>query len=273
MWPSRLHTSPPAHSYWPGAVTNDTERWRARFDDDTAGGVQRALLSDPERTFAQVLDFLELPAFTPDGSRSTTATTTGRWATRSAPGRRALPGANGGCTVVLAPTSAGPYPLMETAAAPATGDDAPARPDHPAKAGSHCRRPSPGCATSLWSWWPGSGPGTRRFSGRGPVPHPVQRRTLAPTSGCRGWCALRAPAGRDLRRGLQVSLWPVAAPAAPRRPGLRVRARAADTFSRHGENAQLTDLSVPSRCSSRLGAVATVFAATGASPPCARRCC
>jgi hypothetical protein len=57
------------HSYVArGRYAEQLERWRARFDD-----AQLLVLSserffaEPERAFARVLEFLELPAFTPDG--------------------------------------------------------------------------------------------------------------------------------------------------------------------------------------------------------------
>jgi hypothetical protein len=57
------------HSYLArGRYHEQLERWRALFDDRQLLVLSsERFFSDPERTFAQVLDFLELPAFTPDG--------------------------------------------------------------------------------------------------------------------------------------------------------------------------------------------------------------
>jgi hypothetical protein len=44
------------------------ERWRARFSDRQLLVLSsERFFAEPERTFQEVLEFLELPAFTPDG--------------------------------------------------------------------------------------------------------------------------------------------------------------------------------------------------------------
>jgi hypothetical protein len=57
------------HSYLArGRYHEQLERWRARFDDRQLLVLSsERFFAEPERTFHQVLDFLELPAFTPDG--------------------------------------------------------------------------------------------------------------------------------------------------------------------------------------------------------------
>lgn len=56
------------HSYLArGRYLEQLERWRARFDDRQLLVLSsERFFAEPERTFRRVLDFLELPAFTPD---------------------------------------------------------------------------------------------------------------------------------------------------------------------------------------------------------------
>ena len=98
------------HSYLArGRYHEQLERWRARFDDEQLLVLSsERFFAEPERTFRQVLDFLELPAFTPTPSRSTTATTTGGWATRSTGAWSSTTASpTPGCTSRSATTSAG----------------------------------------------------------------------------------------------------------------------------------------------------------------------
>jgi hypothetical protein len=57
------------HSYLArGRYAEQLERWRARFDDRQLLVLSsERFLAEPERIFRRVLDFLELPAFVPDG--------------------------------------------------------------------------------------------------------------------------------------------------------------------------------------------------------------
>ena len=133
--------------------------------------------AEPGRWFRQVLDFLELPAFTPTPTTGTTPTTTGGWATRSA---------GAWSSTTASPTEAVRVarrrPRLERLVQSVAADDA-ARQDLTTLArggASTWSAPSPPACSISCSWWwsPGAwGPGHRRLlRGRGPVPDPVQRR-------------------------------------------------------------------------------------------------
>ena len=84
------------HSYLArGRYHEQLERWRARFDDRQLLVLSsERFFADPGRCFEQVLDFLELPAFTPDGYEKHNAHDYRKMGDQvaRAPGR-ALPGA------------------------------------------------------------------------------------------------------------------------------------------------------------------------------------
>ncbi len=260
------------HSYLArGRYHEQLERWRARFDD------RQLLVLSSERFFAEPgadvqagarlpraagvhprrlreAQRLRLPEDGRRGPRRGWSSTTGS--------------PTGGCTSRSATTSAGaPSPLMETAAAPATGDDA-ARRDLTTLARGGALNLVGAAATGLCNFVllvvVARG---LRAQGTGAFYEAValflilsSAATLGADVGLSRMVPRYRALGRvrDLRRGLHASLWPVAA------AGLLLGGLAygfapelADVFSRHGEDRPADRLHPHLRgVRPRLGAVA-----------------